>query len=79
MGEGPAVYIGVHIAARGHPRLGAGLVIQQAVGLRPSELLGRWGQDVVLPEDRASVDFAVLSSSSPAPVIHGFPSWLHRR
>ncbi len=63
MGEGPAVYIGVHIAARGHPRLGAGLVIQQAVGLRPSELLGLWGRDVVLPEDRAdaaAVDFAVL-------------------
>ncbi len=68
MGEGPAVHIGVHIAARGHPRLGAGLVSQQAVGL---------------PEDRASVDFAVLGlgtiNSSPALVIHNFPSWLHRR
>ncbi len=79
LGKGPAVHTGVHTAARGHPWFEAGLVIQQAASLRPSELLGRWGQDVVLPEDRALVDLAVLSSTSPAPVVHSFPPCFHRR
>ena len=63
VGEGPAAFVGVHLSARGHPRYGAGLIMQQALGLRPSELAGLRGQDVVLPEDRAdaaSVDYAVV-------------------
>ena len=53
MTEGPAVLLGCHLAARGHGRLGAGLIIQSAVGLRPGELLGLQGRDVTLPEDKA--------------------------
>ena len=50
LGELPAVYIAAHLAARRHPRLGAGLVLQQALGLRPSELLSIICSDVTLPE-----------------------------
>ena len=63
MGEAPAAFLAVHIAARGHPRLGAAVVLQQAMGLRPSEILGIWGQDIILPEDRAATNhdsFAVV-------------------
>ena len=54
MGEAPAVFIAVHLASRGHPRLGAAIILQEATGMRPSEILGLWGQDVILPEDRAA-------------------------
>ena len=53
MCEGPAVYLGCHLAAMGHGRLGAGVIIQQATGMRPSELLGLLHSDVMLPEDRS--------------------------
>ena len=52
MGTAPARFVAAHMAADGHPRLGAGVVIQCAGGLRPSELVGLLGMDVVLPEDR---------------------------
>ena len=45
-----AAFYGVHMSARGHPRLGAGIVCQQEKGLRPSELLGLRPSDVLLPE-----------------------------
>ena len=57
MTEGPAVYIGCQMSARGHGRLGAGVILQEALGLRPSELLGITGDDVMLPEDRAQEVF----------------------
>ena len=47
---GPAALLGAHLAAAGHGRLGAGLVLQQALGLRPSEILGVQKCDVALPE-----------------------------
>ena len=53
MTEGPTVYIGCQMSARGHGRLGAGVTLQEAPGLRSSELLGITGDDVMLPEDRA--------------------------
>ena len=46
----PAALIAAHMSADGHPRLGATLLLQQALGLRPSEALGVQGGDVVLPE-----------------------------
>ena len=49
--EGAAAFVAVHMAAQGHPRLAAGLVVQQACGLRPSELLGMRRTDLILPED----------------------------
>lgn len=52
MCEGPAVLIGCHMSSRNHPRLGGGLIIQNALGLRPSELLGIAHEDIMLPEDR---------------------------
>ena len=39
-------------AMLGYCRLGAGLVIQQAKGLRPSELLGLRGADIYIPSLR---------------------------
>ena len=47
---GPAHLVAVHMAAMGHERLGAGLLIQQNLGLRPSELLAIEPQDVCLPQ-----------------------------
>ncbi len=44
---------GCRMSARGHGRLGAGEILPEALGLRPSELLGIVGDDVMLPEDRA--------------------------
>ena len=46
----PAAYIAAHMAADGHPRLGASLILQQALGLRPSEILGVQANDAVMPE-----------------------------
>ncbi len=39
MCSGPAARIGAHMAAEGHARLGAGVVLQCVLGLRPSEVL----------------------------------------
>ena len=41
------------MSARGHGRLGAGVILQEAWSLRSSEPLGITGDDVMLPEDRA--------------------------
>ena len=51
--EGPACFLACHMAARGHARIGAGLIVQEALGLRPSELLALTDTDLMLPEDRA--------------------------
>ena len=48
-----AILIGVIMSACGFGRLGAGLIIQQRRGLRPSELLRLRAQDIMLPEDLA--------------------------
>ena len=48
--KGIALLLAITIALLGFPRLGAGLVIQQARGLRPSELLRLQAEDVTLPE-----------------------------
>ena len=50
MCSGPAALIGAHMAAEGHARLGAGVVLQCALGLRPSEVLALQGGDVTMPE-----------------------------
>ncbi len=52
MNEGMAIFLGCHLASRGKARLGAGLVLQEALGLRPRELLQLRAKDVMLPEDR---------------------------
>ena len=49
MCAGPAHLIAVHMSSLWHPKLGAGVLIQQNLGLRPSELLGIQQQDVALP------------------------------
>ena len=46
-----ACYYASHLAAMGLARLGAGMVVQQAKGLRPSEMLGLRAIDVLLPEE----------------------------
>ena len=50
MCSGPAALIGAHVAAEGHARLGAGVVLQCTLGLRPSEVLALQGGDVTMPE-----------------------------
>ena len=50
--RGPAHLIACHIAALGHPKLSGGLLIQQHMGLRPSELLALQLGDVSLPEQQ---------------------------
>jgi len=51
MTSGPAALFAVHLAAEGKPRLGVGVVLQQRVGLRPSEMLALLGRDVTFPEE----------------------------
>lgn len=51
--EDLAILIGAVMSAIGYPRLGAGLIIQQRRGLRPSELLKLKSEDILLPENLA--------------------------
>ena len=60
---GPAHLIAVHMAALGHPKLGAGVLLQQHLGLRPSEVLSLERQDIALPRE------ANLGGSSSAAVV----------
>ena len=47
--EALATLIAVHMAARGAPRLGVGLLLQVHCGLRPGELLALRPEDISLP------------------------------
>jgi len=49
--RGPASLLALHLAARGQARMGAALVLQQRMGLRPGEVLGILASDIVLPEE----------------------------
>jgi len=51
LSEGPAAACAIFMAADGHPRLAAGLLVQQWTGMRPSEMLGLHFEDVLLPEE----------------------------
>ena len=51
---GPALLFGAYISAAGQTRLGAGLILQQKCGLRPSEMLALLARDVVLPGESVS-------------------------
>ena len=50
LGKAHAKLVAVHVSALGAPALGLGIVVQRELGLRPSELLGLWASDLVLPE-----------------------------
>ena len=50
MCAGPASLIAAHMSADNHGRLAIGLLLQQALGLRPSELLALEARDIALPE-----------------------------
>ena len=65
--EGPCFLLACHMAARGHARLGVCFILQNALGLRPSEGLGLEFDDVLLPEDRG------LAASAPTVVGLGGP------
>ena len=52
MTRGPACLIGVHMSSLGHPRMGGAIILQQRLGLRPSELLQLQTQDFSLPEEQ---------------------------
>ena len=49
LSSGPAHLIAIHMASLGAPRLGAGLLTQQHLGLRPNEMLSLERRDVSLP------------------------------
>lgn len=49
--KGPAYLVSCHIAAMGHERMACGILLQHALGLRPSEPLGIVREDVMLPDD----------------------------
>ena len=55
-----AFLVASHLAARGNQRLAVGLVVQQAAGLRPSELLALIKEDVSLPELQLSAKRSVV-------------------
>ena len=46
----PAKLFGAHLAVTGKPKMGFGLNLQQALGLRPSELLGLRARHVLSPQ-----------------------------
>ena len=50
LSSGPAHLISAHLAALNHARLGVGMLLQQHLGLRPSEMLGLTPEDITLPE-----------------------------
>ena len=54
LGKWPSKMIACHMASRGRPRLGLGVVVQSHCGLRPSEMLALLPEHVVLPEDSGS-------------------------
>jgi integrase len=43
--------VSAHLCVRKHGRLGVGLMVQQRLGLRPSEMLNLIREDISLPED----------------------------
>ena len=49
LSSGPAQLIAIHMAALGALRLGAGLLAQQHLGLRPSEMLFLERRDISFP------------------------------
>ena len=49
LGSGLAHLSAIHMAALGALRLGAGLLVQQHLGLRPSEMLSLERRDISLP------------------------------
>ena len=51
MSQGPCLLCAAHFAADGHQLLGAALLTQKKLGLRPSEVLGVQWEDVTLPEE----------------------------
>jgi hypothetical protein len=53
-----AVIIGISMAGMGYGRLGAGIILQQAKGLRPSELLKLRGEDAARVDKMAFVNVA---------------------
>ena len=48
----PATLVAIHMASRGKPRLGLGLMLQVRTGLRPGELLNLLPQHLLFPEDQ---------------------------
>ena len=55
MNSSVAVFLACHLSVRGRPRLGLGITLQQALGLRPGEMRGLLASHVSLPETRSGV------------------------
>ncbi|CAE8646492.1 unnamed protein product [Polarella glacialis] len=47
-GKGLTALLAIHFAAMGYSRLGIGMMVQQQYGMRPSEMLGLRGSDILL-------------------------------
>ena len=63
--RGPAHLLACHLAADGHPRLAAGLVLQRELGLRPSEMLDLRSDNVTLPEQVPALRGRPQSGTGP--------------
>ena len=44
-------FLGAHFCAQGHPRMGLGMAVQQATGMRPSELLGLFPDHLLFSDE----------------------------
>lgn len=55
LSEAQAFLVAVHICAASYPRLAVGLMVQQKLGLRPSEMLALTTASFSMPEHRALV------------------------
>ena len=52
----PAKLIAIHMASRGKPRMGIGLLLQTATGMRPGELIQILPEHLLFPEDQGPAD-----------------------
>ena len=52
--EGTCALLGAQMASLQHPKLGAAVILQHALGLRPSEVLSLEREDILLPESRGA-------------------------
>ena len=55
LSECQAFLIAVHICAARYPRLAVGMLLQQKLGLRPSEMLALTSESISMPEHRTNV------------------------
>jgi hypothetical protein len=63
--RGPASVLAAKLSHLGESRMGAGLISQQTLGLRPSELLRLFSEDIMIPDVSGSPFVLRLGTQAP--------------